>query len=126
MFEKKVIVSLQNLYFDIVKKKKRVWEDKKKLNEKIFDTFSLFKKSVNLIEDSMTCANTIEFFLIDFQLVDAYMPYQSYKDYKYDVFFTQQKGSKTANFINFTCHSIGGVGSLLNHIHFRVDHCHKK
>ena len=66
MFEKKVIVSLQNLYFDIVKKKKRVWVDKKKLNEKIFDTFSLFKKSVNLIEDSMTCAKTIEFFLIDF------------------------------------------------------------
>lgn len=66
MFEKNLIVSLQNLYFDIVEKKKRVWEDKKKLNEKIFDTFSLFKKSVDLIEDSMACANTIEFFLIDF------------------------------------------------------------
>lgn len=66
MFEHKLVISLQNLDFDIMEKKKRVWEDKKKLNEKIFDTFSLFKESVDLIKDSVACANTIEFFLINF------------------------------------------------------------
>ena len=76
MLENKFIVGLQNLDFYLMKKKKRVGQDKEKFNNKVFNALSLLYKPIDFIENSLASADAIKFFLVDLKLVNAYIPHQ--------------------------------------------------